>query len=188
MTLLQGLTASMPVLSVFVLLVLLRMPATRTMPLSLLVSGVLALVIWRMPAVQVSAAILEGVVVAATILWIVFGAILLLNVLRQTGALDVIRAGFGQVSPDRSVQVIIIAWLLGSCLEGASGFGTPAAIGAPLLVALGFPPMASVVLALDADSSVVNLVGREGDIIRYTLVPMLYYSLMASLVATLMWL
>lgn len=156
MTVLQFLTASMPVLSVFLLLVVLRMPATRAMPLSLLATAVLAYGVWQVPMLQLSAAILEGWVIAASILWIVFGAILLLNVLRETKAIEVIRTGFSHVSPDRRVQVIIIAWLFGSFLEGASGFGTPAAIAAPLLVALGFPPLAAVVLALIADSSAVS--------------------------------
>lgn len=156
MTFMQFLTAAMPVISVFVLLVIMRLPATKAMPLSLLVSAVLALMVWKMPLIQISAAVLEGLMVATSIIWIVFGAILLLNVLRETGAIEVIRSGFSHISPDRRVQVIIIAWLFGSFLEGASGFGTPAAIGAPLLVALGFPPLAAVVLALVADSSAVS--------------------------------
>jgi lactate permease len=52
--------------------------------------------------------------------------------------------------------VIVIAWLFGAFIEGAAGFGTPAAIGAPLLVALGFPPLAAAALALIADSSPVT--------------------------------
>ncbi|KKO46078.1 hypothetical protein WG68_06875 [Arsukibacterium ikkense] len=156
MTVLQWLTAAMPLLSVFMLLVLLRMPARRAMPISLLVCTLLAYLVWQMPAVQLAAAAAEGLVIAATILWIVFGAILLLNVLQQTGAIDVIKAGFGAISPDKRVQLIIIAWLFGSFLEGAAGFGTPAAIAAPLLVALGFTPLSAVVLALVADSSAVS--------------------------------
>lgn len=156
MTGLQWLTALMPVVSVFVLLVLLRLPATRAMPLSLLVSAVLALLVWQLPPRQLLAAMLEGSVIAASILWIVFGAILLLNVLRYSGGLDAIRAGFAKLSPDRRVQTILIGWLFVSFLEGAAGFGTPAAIAAPLLVALGFSPLAAVVLALIADSSSVS--------------------------------
>ncbi len=146
----------MPLLSVFVLLVLLRLPARRAMPLSFVICGLLAYLVWQMPVVQLAAATAEGLVIAATILWIVFGAILLLNVLRQTGAIDVIKAGFAAISPDKRVQLIIIAWLFGSFLEGAAGFGTPAAIAAPLLVALGFTPLSAVVLALVADSSAVS--------------------------------
>jgi lactate permease len=109
-----------------------------------------------MTPVRISAAILEGWFIALSIIWIVFGAIVLLNVLRCTGAIDSIRAGFTSISPDRRVQALIIAWLFGAFLEGASGFGTPAAIAAPLMVALGFPPMAAVVMALIADSSPVS--------------------------------
>ncbi|MBZ9613618.1 L-lactate permease [Rheinheimera maricola] len=156
MTLLQLLSALMPLLSVFVLLVLFRLPARQAMPLSLLCSALLALLVWQMPLLQVSAAIAEGLVIALTIVWIVFGAILLLKVLQQTGAIDVIKYGFSQVSDDKRVQLIIIAWLFGSFLEGAAGFGTPAAIAAPLLVALGFSPLAAVVLALIADSCAVS--------------------------------
>ncbi|MCC5451931.1 L-lactate permease [Rheinheimera sp. UJ51] len=156
MTLWQILTAAMPLLSVFILLVLFRLPAKQAMPLSLLLSALLAYSVWQMPLQQLSAAVLEGLVIAATIIWIIFGAILLLNVLKRSGALEVIKKGFSQISADKRVQLIIIAWLFGSFLEGAAGFGTPAAIAAPLLVALGFPPLAAVVLALIADSSAVS--------------------------------
>jgi lactate permease len=94
--------------------------------------------------------------IAASILWIVFGAILLLKTLITSGAMDTIRAGFTRVTPDPRAQVVIIAWLFGAFLEGVAGFGTTAAIVAPLLVALGFAPMAAVVLALVADSSPVS--------------------------------
>jgi L-lactate permease len=67
-----------------------------------------------------------------------------------------IRAMFFSISPDRRVQAIIVAWLFGAFIEGAAGFGTPAAITAPLMVALGFPPLAAVVLALTANSSPVT--------------------------------
>ncbi len=150
------LTAAMPLLSVFILLVLLRLPAKKAMPLSLLLSALLAYTVWQMPWQQLSAALLEGLVIAATIVWIIFGAILLLNVLKRSGALDVIKVGFSHISADKRVQLIIIAWLFGSFLEGAAGFGTPAAIAAPLLVALGFSPLAAVVLALIADSCAVS--------------------------------
>lgn len=156
MTAWQFLTAATPVLAVFILLVILRLPASRAMPLSLLATAASAYAIWQVSLVQISAAIIEGWIIALSIVWIVFGAIVLLNVLRTTQAIDSIRAGFTGISPDRRIQAIIIAWLFGAFLEGAAGFGTPAAIAAPLLVALGFPPLAAVVLALIADSSPVS--------------------------------
>ncbi|TFE01470.1 L-lactate permease [Jeotgalibacillus salarius] len=156
MTFLQMLTALTPVLAVFLFLVILKLPAAKAMPISLGVTALLAFFIWQVPAVQISAAIIEGLIIAVSILWIVFGAILLLNTLKKSGALDSIRNGFTQITADRRVQLIIIAWLFGSFIEGAAGFGTPAAIAAPLLVALGFPPLAAVALALIADSSAVS--------------------------------
>ena len=156
MTLIEGLTASMPVLAVLLFLVILRMPATRAMPLALLITAVMAWLVWKVPTQYIAASVIEGWVIAFGITIIVFGAIVLLRTLQASGAIDVIRAGFTRVSPDRRVQAIIIAWLFGSFLEGASGFGTPAAIAAPLLVALGFPPLAAVVIALIADSSAVS--------------------------------
>ncbi|WP_044406569.1 L-lactate permease, partial [Thiomicrospira microaerophila] len=156
MNVLQGLTAAMPVLAVLLFLVILRMPASRAMGLSLLLVAVLAWSIWQVPLLQISASVIEGWVIASSILIIVFGAIVLLNTLKASGAVDVIRAGFTQISPDRRVQTVIVGWLFVAFLEGASGFGTPAAIVAPLLLALGFPAMAAVVLALIADSGAVS--------------------------------
>lgn len=156
MNAIELITALTPVLAVFILLVLLRLPATKAMPVSLLLTATLAYVVWKIPIKQIVAASIEGLIISTSILWIVFGAILLLNTLRNSGALDAIRTGFMGISTDRRVQLIIIAWLFGAFIEGAAGFGTPAAIGAPLLVALGFPPLAAVALALIADSSPVS--------------------------------
>jgi lactate permease len=83
-------------------------------------------------------------VIAGELLYIILGAILLLNTLEQSGGLQRIRETFREVSPDRRVQVIIIAWLFGTFIEGSAGFGTPAAVAVPLLVGLGFPAMAAV--------------------------------------------
>lgn len=156
MTVLQLLTAAMPLFSVFILLVLCRLPAKQAMPLSLLVSAALALWVWQVPVKQLSAAWLEGLLIAATILWIIFGALVLLKVLTFSGAMAAIKDGFSQLSADKRVQLVIIGWLFVGFLEGAAGFGTPAAIAAPLLVALGFTPLAAVVLALVADSAAVS--------------------------------
>lgn len=156
MTILTTLVALTPVLAVFIFLVMLRMPAVRAMPISLLLTAVLTILVWQVPPIQVLAASLEGLIIAASILWILFGAMLLLNTLRESGAIDTIRNGFMHITPDRRVQAIIVAWLFGAFLEGAAGFGAPPAITGPLLAALGFPAMAAVMLALVANSSPVS--------------------------------
>ncbi len=145
-----------PLLAVLGLLVILRLSAAKAMALSLVLTAGVSNIIWQVSARQVLAASIEGVVIAVSILWIVFGAILLLKVLTESGAMAAIRSGFMRITPDPRAQVILVAWLFGAFLEGAAGFGTPAAITAPLLVALRFSPMAAVVLALIADSSPVS--------------------------------
>lgn len=144
----MALVAFVPILTIFLFLVVLRWPAVRAMPLGYAVTVVLGLAVWRMPPAAVAAATIKGVLIAVSLLWIIFGAVLLLMTLRASGALTVIRSGFMNVSPDRRVQAIIVAWLFGSFVEGASGFGTPAAICGPLLLALGFPAMAACTVAL----------------------------------------
>ncbi|GAB4239110.1 MAG: L-lactate permease [Elainellaceae cyanobacterium] len=123
------------------------------MPFAYLVTVFIALFIWRVPFGQVAASSVQGLVVVGEILYIVFGAILLLNTLQESGAISTIRQSLLGISRDRRVQVIIIAWLFGSFIEGASGFGTPAVITVPLLVAIGFPAMAAVMAALIIQST-----------------------------------
>jgi lactate permease len=153
---LLSLLALTPILVVFVFLVVLRWPAKKAMPVAYLFTAVIALLVWKTPMVQIGAASVHGVATALNLLFIVFGAILLLNTLKASGDIHAIRQGFVDISPDRRIQVIIIAWLFGSFIEGAAGFGTPAAIAAPLLVAIGFPAMAAVVMALIIQSTPVS--------------------------------
>ena len=118
------------------------------LPTSLVTVVVVALVYWQVSPLQVAAASVKGLVIAASLLYIIFGAILLLNTLRESGGLATIRRGFSDITPDRRVQVIIIAWLFGSFIEGSAGFGTPAAVAVPLLVGLGFPAMAAILAGI----------------------------------------
>lgn len=145
-----------PILVVAFFLVLLRWPASRAMPLSYLTAAGLALAVWKVSAWQIAAATIHGLVTAATLLYIIFGAILLLNTLQESGALRTIRQGFTDITPDRRIQVIIIAWLFGAFIEGTAGFGTPAAVAVPLLVGLGFPGMAAVMAGMIIQSTPVS--------------------------------
>ena len=145
---LLAILACLPIVVVGLFLVVWRWPAARAMPLSYLAVAALAWIVWKIPAIQILAASLHGLVIAISLLYIIFGAILLLNTLQESGALSVIRQGFTNISADRRIQVIIIAWLFGSFIEGSAGFGTPAAVAVPLMVGLGFPAMAAVVAGM----------------------------------------
>lgn len=143
-----ALIAFVPIVVVGVLLVGMRWPASRAMPLSFLSVLLLAKFVWQVDTPQIAAASAKGFFVALSLLFIIFGAILMLETLRASGALARIRQGFTNISPDRRIQVIVIAWLFGSFIEGSAGFGTPAAVAVPLLVGLGFPPLAAVVAGM----------------------------------------
>lgn len=147
-----ALMALLPIALVLVLMVGMRWPATRAMPLTWLVAGILAATIWKMPPMLIAASTLSGFGSAINVLIIVFGAILILYTLRESGAMETISAGFFDISPDRRIQTIIIAFMFGAFIEGSAGFGTPAAIAAPLLLGLGFPAMAAVVVCLVMNS------------------------------------
>lgn len=151
-----ALLSLLPIAAVGVFLVGLRWPASKAMPIAYIVAVLLALFVWQVPGATVAAASVNGLVVAATLLFIIFGAILLLNTLQESGGLKTIREGFVGISPDRRIQVIIIAWLFGSFIEGSAGFGTPAAVAVPLLVGLGFPAMAAVVAGMVIQSTPVS--------------------------------
>jgi len=150
------LLALTPVLVVFLLLVVFRWPAKRAMPLAYGMTAVLALGVWKVPGAQVAAATAKGLVITASILYIIFGAILLLNILTRSGGVDRIRAGLANITPDRRIQAIILAWFFGAFIEGAAGFGTPAAVAAPLLLTIGFPALAAVSVCLIIQSTPVS--------------------------------
>ncbi len=153
---LLALLASLPIILIFVLMAGLKQPATRAMPLAFLLTLALVTFVWKTELNWIAASSLNGVVIAFKILLIVFGALTLLFTLRESGAIAAINEFFTGISPDKRVQAIIITWLFGSFLEGAAGFGTPAAIAAPLLLSLGFPALAAVMVALIANSTAVS--------------------------------
>ena len=151
-----ALAALTPIAVVALFLVVLRWPASRAMPLSWIVAAGLAWAVWDISGIRIAAASVNGLVVAGTLLYIIFGALLLLHTLQESGALAVIRRGFTGITPDRRIQVLLIAWLFGAFIEGSAGFGTPAAVTVPLLVGLGFPPLAAVVSGMLIQSTPVS--------------------------------
>ena len=153
---LLALIAFSPIVVAAILLVGLNWPAKRAMPVAFVLTVVVAIFVWDMSITRIIASSLQGLTITVAVLWIVFGAIFLLNTLKHTGAITVIRNGFINISADRRIQAIIIAWCFGSFIEGASGFGTPAAIAAPLLVAIGFPALAAVVMGMMIQSTPVS--------------------------------
>lgn len=146
------LLALLAIIVPLLLIMVLRMPARTGMIISALVVMVVALAVWQMTPLALGASALQGVHRALTIGLILFGALALVNTMQGTGAMDRIKLGLHAISPDMRVQTVVVAFCFVALLEGISGFGTPAIIAAPLLMVLGFRPIAAAALALLGDT------------------------------------
>ena len=133
----------------------LNWPAKIAMPISWLITAVLGFFVWNMDLLQLGAYTVAGLFNSIEVLIIIFGAILVMNTLKMSGGMVAINNGFRSISPDARVQAVIVGFLFVSFIEAAAGFGTPAALAAPLMISLGFPPVAAVVMALICDSACV---------------------------------
>lgn len=135
-----------------VLLVGFRMPARVGMTISALVVALTAVIAWQMMPIALGASAAQAVHRALTIGLILLGAVTLLKTLQETNALNRIKFGLHSMSTDMRIQTVIVAFAFVSLIEGISGFGTPAIVAAPLLMVLGFRPLAAASLALLGDT------------------------------------
>lgn len=149
---LLALCASIPILLALILMAGMRWPSTRAMPLAWLTGAVIAMAVWKLEPMRIVALSIEGTITAIGVLIIVFGALLIYYTLECSGAMETIQAGMRKISPDRRLQAIIIGFMFAAFIEGAAGFGTPAALAAPLLLGLGFPPLCAAVVCLAFNS------------------------------------
>ena len=140
--------ASLPILLVIVLMLAFNWPAKRALPLGWVVAVVIALLYWKQDFTTSAAWALDGFLEAIGTLVIILGAILIMNTLKHSGAVTAIQRVFNNVNPDRRIQAIIVGFVFAAFIEGAAGFGTPAALAAPLLISLGFPPLCAAIVAL----------------------------------------
>lgn len=148
--------ACLPLLVVVILMTAMNWPAKKALPVAWALTCVVAIAAWSMEINAVLGATLFGFLKAFDVLIIIFGAVIVMNTMKLSGAMSAINAGFNNVSKDRRIQAIIIGFLFGAFIEGAAGFGTPAAVCGPLLVGLGFPPLAAAMVALIFNSTPVS--------------------------------
>src|SRR4051812_44160096 len=87
--------------------------------------------------------------------WIVLNAVFLYELTVATGQFQVLRRSVGQLSRDRRVQALLVAFSFGAFIEGACGFGAPIAICSALLIGLGFAPLHAAGLSLIANTAPV---------------------------------
>jgi len=153
---LSAIFAVLPLITLFVLLGGLKWAAHWSALSALAVALVIAIVVYSMPVGQALDSTLLGAVFGLfPIMWIVWNAIWIYNMTVATGHFAVLRRSFGRISDDQRVQAVIIAFCFGALLEALAGFGTPVAITAVMLIALGFQPMKAASVALVANTAPV---------------------------------
>lgn len=153
---LTSIFAVLPLLTLFALLGVARMPAQWASLISLAVALAVALAVYSMPVGQALDAALWGAAFGLfPIMWIVVNAIWIYTVTVETGHFQVLRRSFAAISDDQRVQAIIIAFSFGALIEALAGFGTPVAITSVMLIALGFQPLKAAAVALVANTAPV---------------------------------
>jgi lactate permease len=153
------LSTSAAAVPVVTLLVLIATGAVKThfAALIALVAAILiAVLLFTMPAgLALRATILGAVIGFFPIGWIVLNVIFMYRLTVATGAFATLQQAIGGVTPDRRLQLLLIAFAFGAFFEGASGFGTPVAVTAAILIGLGFSPLAASGLSLIANTAPV---------------------------------
>jgi lactate permease len=153
---LSTLVAALPVLTLFFVLVALKKRVWFSAMCGMLMAVVIALVVFRMPSAMVAASAASGVVFGILrIAWIIIASMFLYNVAVETGQFQVMKDSIANLSSDKRLQLILIAFCFGAFLEGTGGGGAPVAIAGSFLIGLGFPPFQAATLCLIANTAPV---------------------------------
>lgn len=153
---LSSIFAALPLVVLFVLIGVARMAAQWAALIGLAVALLVVILIYDMPVGQALDSGLEGAAFGLfPIMWIVVNAIWIYKMTVESGHFNVLRRSFARVSDDQRIQAIIIAFCFGALIEALAGFGTPVAITAVMLLALGFEPIKAASVALVANTAPV---------------------------------
>lgn len=165
-TFLSTLAAALPVCALFYFLAVRRTAAWLAAVYAFLVAVVVALAVFRMPPVMLAGAVADGLVFGwFRIAWIVVAAVFVYDLSVESGQFEIIKRSVGDISEDRRLQVLLIAFAFGALLEGAGGGGAPVAVTGAMMIGLGFPPFETAIMCLIANSAPVAY-GGMGNPVR----------------------
>ena len=146
--------ALIPIVWLMVSLGVLKMPGHKTCSITLVITIILAILVWKMPISQALTATLEGAAMAIwPIIVVIIAAVFTYNLSIHTKSMDVIKNMMTGITTDRRILVLIVAWGFGGFLEAIAGFGTAVAIPASILAALGFDPIFAAIICLIANTT-----------------------------------
>ena len=148
--------AALPVVTLLVLIASNKVKAHIAAVIALIVANLIAIFVFTMPAdMSLRATVLGAVTGFFPIGWIVLNVIFLYRLTVERGVFQTLQTTIGGVTEDRRLQLLLIAFSFGAFFEGASGFGTPVAVTAAILMGLGFSPLAAAGLSLIANTAPV---------------------------------
>ena len=131
-------------------------PSNIALPIAALVMYLITLFIFKLEILSIHASVIQGLLNASTPITIIAGAIFLFKTMELTGGIDTIKIWLNSITGNQVAQLMIVGWAFPFLIEGASGFGTPAAIAAPILVGLGYQPLKVAILTLVMNSVPVS--------------------------------
>jgi len=146
---LTALCAVLPFIFLFWALAIKKMKGHVAILIAWLLTILVALIVYRMPFATAMSAAGFGAIQGVFILcWLVINSVFLCNLIRKSGNFDVITASIASISNDRRIQAILIGFCFSAFLEGTTGVAAPVAIGATMMIGLGFPAFTAVIVCL----------------------------------------
>jgi lactate permease len=150
------LVASLPIIVLFGLLAGLRIKPHWCAIAGALTAIIVAILVFRMPVILAVASFGYGVAFGILkIAWIVLAAVFLYDISVETGQFEIMKESVAAITPDRRLQVLLVAFCFGAFIEGAAGFGAPVAIAGAFMIGLGFRPFHAAALNLIANTAPV---------------------------------
>jgi len=117
---------------------------------------IVAIVIFKMPALLAVSSFFYGSAFGLLkIVWIVIAAVFLYDISVETGQFEIMKQSVAAITPDRRLQLLLVAFCFGAFIEGSAGFGAPVAIAGAFMIGLGFKPFQAAALNLIANTAPV---------------------------------
>ena len=146
---LTALCASIPMIFLFWALAVKRMKGHLATFGAMVLTMLIAIVIYKMPILTTLSATAFGAANGIfPLCWLIFNAVLLYNLIMESGNFEIIKSSIASVSNDRRIQAILIGFSFSAFLEGTTAQGAPVAIAAAMLIGLGFPVLPAAIVCL----------------------------------------
>ena len=148
--------ALMPIVGLLTCLLIFKMTAVKSSAYSMLITMAAAYFAYKVDILGLSISTAKGLSLSLSIILIIWGAVFLYNLVSEVGALNVINRNIELIIEDRFIQFLFLSWIFSAFLQGVAGFGVPVVVVVPILVSMGFEPVASAAAVLVGHSWAIS--------------------------------